>query len=112
MSELGDFYFVNGQPHVDFEYDDEEYYLNWGNTHIFLHFEPYQQVDHLFYKEFDDEGVATSGILMFRQTIDDFNKVATQLIKQKYPYTKAPLPAEIDENMWVELNTEDLYDEK
>ena len=108
MSELGDFYHVDGQPHVEFEYDDELYDLNWYNTQIFIHHKPYEQIDHLFFMEFDDDHTAVTGLYMFRQTVDNFTQVAKQLLQYNYRYTKAPLPAEIDEQMWVEFNTRDL----
>ena len=112
MSELGDFYHIDGQPHVDFWYDEDYYDLNWENLDIYIHHKPYEQVDHLFYKEFSDEGVATHGLYMFRQTIDNFTQVAKQLIQYNYRFTKAPLPEDTDLEMWTKLNTRDLYDEK
>lgn len=108
MSELDGFYHVDGQPHVEFEYDDELYDLNWENTQLYLHHPPYEQIDHLFFIEFDEDSTAMTGIYMFRQTIDRFNNVVKQLVQYNYRITKSPLPAEIDTDAWVSINTRDL----
>lgn len=109
MAELLNFTYTNGQPHANFEYDDDIYDLNWRNTTLYVHCEPYKEVDHIFFVEFDEEDVALGGLFMFRQTIPNFSQIGKQLIEQKYRSCRAPLPADGDLEAWTRLNTQDLY---
>jgi hypothetical protein len=87
----------NGEPVIHFMLNGTPKGLDYENTTLFTHGND-RHIDHIFveYEPAEGERYRALGAFIFRQTLDDFDDLANDMISLDYPHVHMPYPNEFD----------------